>query len=75
MLRSAFISSQTSLRVTVYQCLCENAEQDALHALCTICFFSISLFLQDEKLKKLVEQHGTDSWKLIATLFPVSTIV
>lgn len=27
---------------------------------------------QDEKLKKLVEQHGTDSWKLIANLFPVS---
>ena len=27
---------------------------------------------QDEKLKKLVEEHGTDSWKLIASLFPVS---
>uniref|UniRef100_A0AAX7SGJ1 V-myb avian myeloblastosis viral oncogene homolog-like 1 n=1 Tax=Astatotilapia calliptera TaxID=8154 RepID=A0AAX7SGJ1_ASTCA len=28
---------------------------------------------EDEKLKKLVEQHGTDSWKLIATLFPGRT--
>lgn len=26
---------------------------------------------QDEKLKKLVEQHGTDSWKSIASHFPV----
>lgn len=37
--------------------------------------FSLSFFLpssQDEKLKKLVEQHGTDSWKLIANFFPVS---
>ncbi|XP_055007132.1 myb-related protein A isoform X2 [Boleophthalmus pectinirostris] len=24
---------------------------------------------EDEKLKKLVEQHGTDSWKLIANIF------
>ncbi|XP_008306006.1 myb-related protein A isoform X2 [Cynoglossus semilaevis] len=24
---------------------------------------------EDEKLKKLVEQHGTDSWKLIASVF------
>uniref|UniRef100_A0A3Q0SVU3 MYB proto-onco like 1 n=1 Tax=Amphilophus citrinellus TaxID=61819 RepID=A0A3Q0SVU3_AMPCI len=28
---------------------------------------------EDEKLKKLVEQHGTDSWKLISTLFPGRT--
>ncbi|XP_075906490.1 myb-related protein A isoform X2 [Nelusetta ayraudi] len=28
---------------------------------------------EDEKLKKLVEQHGTDSWKLIASLFPGRT--
>uniref|UniRef100_A0A672J0N8 V-myb avian myeloblastosis viral oncogene homolog-like 1 n=1 Tax=Salarias fasciatus TaxID=181472 RepID=A0A672J0N8_SALFA len=28
---------------------------------------------EDEKLKKLVEQHGTDSWKLIANLFPGRT--
>uniref|UniRef100_A0A669F435 MYB proto-onco like 1 n=1 Tax=Oreochromis niloticus TaxID=8128 RepID=A0A669F435_ORENI len=28
---------------------------------------------EDEKLKKFVEQHGTDSWKLIATLFPGRT--
>nr|CBN81936.1 Myb-related protein A [Dicentrarchus labrax] len=28
---------------------------------------------QDEKLKKLVEQHGTDSWKLIANFFPGRT--
>lgn len=38
-------------------------------------FHSMPYFLspsQDEKLKKLVEQHGTDSWKLIANLFPVS---
>ncbi|KAM9333826.1 myb-related protein A [Pholidichthys leucotaenia] len=28
---------------------------------------------EDEKLKKLVEQHGTDSWKLIATFFPGRT--
>lgn len=26
---------------------------------------------QDEKLKNLVEQHGTDSWKSIANHFPV----
>ncbi|KAM4605916.1 myb-related protein A [Polymixia lowei] len=28
---------------------------------------------EDEKLKKLVEQHGTDSWKLIANHFPGRT--
>uniref|UniRef100_A0A4W6DSA1 MYB proto-onco like 1 n=1 Tax=Lates calcarifer TaxID=8187 RepID=A0A4W6DSA1_LATCA len=28
---------------------------------------------EDEKLKKLVEQHGTESWKLIANLFPGRT--
>uniref|UniRef100_A0A3Q1GKJ9 V-myb avian myeloblastosis viral oncogene homolog-like 1 n=1 Tax=Acanthochromis polyacanthus TaxID=80966 RepID=A0A3Q1GKJ9_9TELE len=28
---------------------------------------------EDEKLKKLVEQHGTDSWKLIANFFPGRT--
>ncbi|XP_026216990.1 myb-related protein A isoform X2 [Anabas testudineus] len=28
---------------------------------------------EDEKLKRLVEQHGTDSWKLIANLFPGRT--
>ncbi|XP_056155740.1 myb-related protein A [Lampris incognitus] len=28
---------------------------------------------EDEKLKKLVEQHGTDSWKIIANLFPGRT--
>ncbi|XP_036935563.1 myb-related protein A isoform X2 [Acanthopagrus latus] len=28
---------------------------------------------EDEKLKKLVEQHGSDSWKLIANFFPGRT--
>uniref|UniRef100_A0A8C1Q7F9 V-myb avian myeloblastosis viral oncogene homolog-like 1 n=1 Tax=Cyprinus carpio TaxID=7962 RepID=A0A8C1Q7F9_CYPCA len=28
---------------------------------------------QDEKLKKLVEQHGSDAWKLIANYFPTRT--
>ncbi|XP_029935693.1 myb-related protein A isoform X2 [Myripristis murdjan] len=28
---------------------------------------------EDEKLKKLVEQHGTESWKLIANYFPGRT--
>ncbi|XP_067291509.1 myb-related protein A isoform X3 [Pseudorasbora parva] len=28
---------------------------------------------EDEKLKKLVEQQGTDSWKLIANYFPTRT--
>ncbi|KAI7792545.1 myb-related protein A isoform X1 [Triplophysa rosa] len=28
---------------------------------------------EDEKLKKLVEQHGTDAWKLIANNFPTRT--
>ncbi|XP_061121992.1 myb-related protein A isoform X1 [Syngnathus typhle] len=28
---------------------------------------------EDEKLKKLVEQHGTDTWKLIASYFPGRT--
>nr|XP_055038488.1 myb-related protein A isoform X1 [Misgurnus anguillicaudatus]XP_055038490.1 myb-related protein A isoform X1 [Misgurnus anguillicaudatus] len=28
---------------------------------------------EDEKLKKLVEQHGTDGWKLIAGYFPTRT--
>ncbi|KAM4544405.1 myb-related protein A [Fundulus diaphanus] len=28
---------------------------------------------EDEKLKKLVEQHGTESWKSIAALFPGRT--
>ncbi|XP_029978765.1 myb-related protein A isoform X2 [Sphaeramia orbicularis] len=28
---------------------------------------------EDEKLKKLVEQHGTDSWKLVANFFPGRT--
>nr|XP_046227783.1 myb-related protein A isoform X2 [Scatophagus argus] len=28
---------------------------------------------EDEKLKKLVEEHGTDSWKLIANFFPGRT--
>lgn len=27
---------------------------------------------QDEKLKKLVEQNGTDDWKVIANYLPVS---
>ncbi|RXN25802.1 myb-related A isoform X1 [Labeo rohita] len=30
---------------------------------------------EDEKLKKLVEQHGTDAWKLIANYFPVIELV
>lgn len=29
--------------------------------------------LKDEKLKKLVEQHGTEDWKIIANFLPVST--
>lgn len=29
-------------------------------------------FVQDERLKKLVEQHGPDAWRLIANYFPVS---
>uniref|UniRef100_W5L2W2 MYB proto-onco like 1 n=3 Tax=Astyanax mexicanus TaxID=7994 RepID=W5L2W2_ASTMX len=28
---------------------------------------------EDERLKKLVEQHGTDAWKLIANCFPTRT--
>ncbi|XP_047468076.1 myb-related protein A isoform X3 [Mugil cephalus] len=28
---------------------------------------------EDEKLKKLVDQHGTESWKLIANVFPGRT--
>ncbi|XP_051970153.1 myb-related protein A-like [Xyrauchen texanus] len=28
---------------------------------------------EDEKLKKLVEQHGTDTWKFIANFFPTRT--
>ncbi|XP_051970888.1 myb-related protein A [Xyrauchen texanus] len=28
---------------------------------------------EDDKLKKLVEQHGTDAWKLIANYFPTRT--
>ncbi|KAL4635199.1 myb-related protein A [Arapaima gigas] len=28
---------------------------------------------EDDKLKKLVEQHGTDSWRLIASYFPKRT--
>ncbi|XP_020568216.1 myb-related protein A isoform X2 [Oryzias latipes] len=28
---------------------------------------------EDEKLKKLVEQHGTEAWKLVATFFPGRT--
>ncbi|XP_019750461.1 myb-related protein A [Hippocampus comes] len=28
---------------------------------------------EDEKLKKLVEQHGTDSWKLLSNYFPGRT--
>uniref|UniRef100_A0A8C1FCG4 MYB proto-onco like 1 n=1 Tax=Cyprinus carpio carpio TaxID=630221 RepID=A0A8C1FCG4_CYPCA len=28
---------------------------------------------EDEKLKKLVEQHGSDAWKLIANYFPTRT--
>ncbi|XP_039540544.1 myb-related protein A isoform X2 [Pimephales promelas] len=28
---------------------------------------------EDEKLKKLVEQHGADAWKLIANYFPTRT--
>lgn len=29
-------------------------------------------FIQDEKLKKLVELHGSEDWKLIASLLAVS---
>lgn len=29
-------------------------------------------FFQDEKLKKLVELHGSEDWKLIASLLTVS---
>lgn len=28
--------------------------------------------IQDEKLKKLVEQNGTEDWKVIANFLPVS---
>lgn len=28
--------------------------------------------VQDERLKKLVEQNGTDVWRVIANYFPVS---
>lgn len=27
--------------------------------------------IQDEKLKKLVEQNGTEDWKVIASFLPV----
>lgn len=30
-------------------------------------------FIQDEKLKKLVELHGSEDWKLVASLLSVST--
>lgn len=29
------------------------------------------LMIQDEKLKKLVEQNGTEDWKVIANFLPV----
>ncbi len=33
------------------------------------------LFLQDEKLKRLVEHHGSEDWKVIASFLPVSVCV
>ncbi len=30
-------------------------------------------FFQDEKLKKLVELHGSEDWKVIASLLTVSS--
>lgn len=36
------------------------------------CLYFLFSTFKDEKLKKLVEQHGTESWKLIASFFPVS---
>ena len=35
----------------------------------------LSVYSQDDKLKKLVEQNGTDSWKVIAGHFTVSTVL
>lgn len=34
---------------------------------------SYVFFFQDEKLKKLVEVHGSEDWKLIASLLTVSS--
>lgn len=34
----------------------------------------MSDFLQDEKLKKLVELHGSEDWKVIASLLSVSIL-
>lgn len=41
------------------------------HLLKTL-LITLFYFLQDERLKKLVEQNGTDAWRLIANYFPVS---
>lgn len=34
---------------------------------------TLSFFFQDEKLKKLVEHHGAEDWKVIANLLSVSS--
>lgn len=36
-----------------------------------VCSHILLPLFQDEKLRKLVDQHGTDSWKSIAYHFPV----
>lgn len=36
-----------------------------------ILFIYLFLMIQDEKLKKLVEQNGTEDWKVIANFLPV----
>lgn len=40
---------------------------------CNINYIRVLFFMiQDEKLKKLVEQNGTEDWKVIANFLPVS---
>lgn len=47
---------------TLFLC-CKRLRDNEERRMCS-CF-------QDEKLRKLVEQHGTDSWKSVAGHFPV----
>lgn len=39
---------------------------------CDIDYVWVFFMIQDEKLKKLVEQNGTEDWKVIANFLPVS---
>lgn len=68
-----FLFSRITIKCLIYYedqtCLC--AASIFITMKNGVCAHMLLPALQDEKLRKLVEQHGTDSWKSIAYHFPV----